>query len=78
MTNWRKLPEHRGEVDSEHGTTRQQEMIKIKAKGCGWRVFIAYKDLKRGESNRTWVLGLANQEHSHEVSPNHLDYEIHQ
>ena len=42
----------------------------MKAKGCEWRVFIAYRDLKRGGSNKTWVLGLGKQEHSHEVSPN--------
>ena len=76
--NWRKLPEHKGEVDPEHGTTRLQESTKIKAKGCEWRVSISYKDLKRGGSNKTWVLGLGKQEHSHDVSPNPLDYEIHQ
>ncbi len=50
----------------------------MKSKGCEWRVFIAYRDLKRGGSNKTWVLGLEKQEHSHEVSPNPLDCEIHQ
>ena len=49
----------------------------IKAKGCEWRVFIAYRDLKRGGSNKTWVLGLRKQDHSHEVSLNPLDREIH-
>ena len=55
-----------------------QESTKIKARGCEWRVFIAYKDLTRGGSNRTWVLGLRKQEHSHDLSPNPLDYEIYQ
>ena len=31
--NWRKLPEHKGEIDPEHDTTRLQESIKIKVKG---------------------------------------------
>ena len=56
--NWRKLPEHKGEVDPEHGTTRIQESTKIKTKGCEWRVSISYKGLKRGGRNKTWVLGL--------------------
>ncbi|CAF9919853.1 MAG: hypothetical protein ALECFALPRED_001321 [Alectoria fallacina] len=62
--NSRKLPEHKGEQDLEHNTTRLQEMTRIKAKGCEWRVSIAYKDLKRGGSNKTRVLGLGKQEHS--------------
>ena len=76
--NWRKLSEHKGEIDPEHGTIRLQESTKIRAKGCEWRVFIVYKDLTRGGSNRIWVLGLGKQEHSHDLSPNLLDYEIHQ
>lgn len=32
----------------------------MKSKGCEWRVFIAYRDLKRGGSNKTWVLGLSS------------------
>ncbi|CAF9942052.1 hypothetical protein IMSHALPRED_003174 [Imshaugia aleurites] len=44
-----------------------------------WRKKIqTYKDLKRGGSNRTWVLDLGKQEHSHDVPPNPPDYEIHQ
>lgn len=74
--NWRKLPEYKGEQDLEHNTTRLQEKTKIKAKGCEWRISIAYKDLKRGGSNKTWVLDLGKQEYSHNVSPNPLDYEI--
>ena len=50
----------------------------MKAKGCKWCVFIVYRDLKRGGRNKTWVLGLGKQEHSHEVSSNSLDCEIHQ
>ena len=51
--NWRKLPEHKGEQDLEHRTTRQQEKTKIKAKACEWRITIAFKDIKRGGSNKT-------------------------
>lgn len=64
---------HKGEQDLEHGTTRQQEKTKIKAKACEWRVTIAFKDIKRGGSNKTWLLGLGKQEHSHDVSSNPLD-----
>ena len=51
--NWRKLPEHKGEHDPEHNTTRLQEKTKTKAKGYEWRVSIAYRDLIRGGSNKT-------------------------
>lgn len=36
------------------------------------------QDLKRGGSNKIWVLGLRKQKHSHEVSLNPLNCEIHQ
>ena len=39
---------------------------------------IAFKDVKRDGSNKTWVLGLRKQEHNHDMSPNPLDYEINQ
>lgn len=76
--NWRKLLEHKREIDPEHGITRLQENTKIKAKGCEQRVFIAYKDLTRGRSNKTQVLGLGKQKHSHNLFLNPLDYKIHQ
>ena len=53
-------------------------MTKIKAKGCEWRAVISFRDLQRGGSNRTCVLGLGNREHTHEMAPNPLGYEIHQ
>lgn len=76
--NYRKLPEHKEEEDLEHGTKRTQELTKIKAKGCPWRVYISWKTLKRGGTIQTWVLGVAQLEHSHGMSPNLLDYDLHQ
>ena len=71
--NNRKLDEHTGE-----GSNRQQELTRIKKKGCPWRCAITWRDPHtRGGDNKTWVLGLGHQDHSHEMVPNPLSYNMH-
>ena len=71
--NNRKLDEHTGE-----GSNRKQELTRIKKKGCKWRCAIAWKDpYTRGGDNKTWVLVVGHQDHSHEMVPNPLSYDMH-
>lgn len=76
--NWRKLPEHAGEANPENDKVRKQEKTKIKSKDCKWHYYIAWKSLKRGsDEDKTWVLGVGLQEHTHDLVPNPLFNQIH-
>jgi len=55
----------------------KQKLIKIKVKDCKWRCFINYQSLDRDAENKTWVLKIQDQIHSHDVIINSLFYDTH-
>lgn len=52
--------------------------MKVNAMGCKWEVYVSYKSVVRGQSQKTWVMGITHSEHSHPLTPNPLAYSVHQ
>ncbi len=72
IKNYRKLDDHASKDDSMNC---KQKLIKIKVKDCKWCCFISYQSLDRDAENKTWVLKIWDQTHSHDVVINSLFYE---
>ncbi|KAL9129061.1 MAG: hypothetical protein Q9175_007396 [Cornicularia normoerica] len=71
--NTRKLDDHIGE-----DSNRKQELTTVRKRDCKWHCYISWKDpVSRGGDNKTWVLGVGNQEHSHDMVANPLSYDVH-
>ena len=71
IKNYWKLNDH---ASKDESMNRKQKLIKIKVKDCKWYCFINYQSLDRDAENKTWVLRIWNQTHSHDVIVNSLFY----
>lgn len=56
---------------------RVRQHAKTNARGCRWEVYVSYKSVVRGKGEKTWVLGVTHEVHSHELVPDPLAYPKH-
>ncbi len=74
IKNYWKLDDY---ASKDESMNRKQKLTKIKVKHCKWRCFISYQSVDHDDENKTWIMRVWDQIHSHDVVVNSLFYDSH-
>ena len=76
--NSRQLELHvERDTEGRPTTQRQRESTHTRQMDCPWEIYLSLRRVQRGSSQKALLLGITNDQHSHSMAINPLQYQQH-